>query len=513
MQYKCTSFCSFYKGSRFIEGYIQNMLEQTLFHETEFIFVNCASPEDEEKYIKPLINKYTNIKYIKLNTDPGLYAGWNIAIKNSSSSLVTNWNIDDRKSCNSLEILVQALTDNPELDMVYGHTYISKIPNETYENNIKNELFKCEEYTFNKLMKHNSPHCMPMWRKSIHENFGFFNEKYQSISDAVMWLSLCANGGKIKKIDQPVGLYYWNPHGKSTAIEHLDQNHEDLKKAKIDILTQCNDIEILLQPCNEFIDTYDKYKNIGYNYMTKQNALIITTAYNIEKYSINLSKINKLIDMFKACKLIIQDFGSLDDTHTILKNINSNNIETIYDYSDDLLLYGPIKYWNKIIKNIQHYKDSYDFIILLDLLFIDLSLNGIANSFGYLATQEVDAISGYGMQKEIYEAVNRLFLVNRYAESYRPNYWSSPLLLETDYTYDLSFSYRMNCPIVGAPPIKVNSNYGGCLIYKMKDFINASIADTDEDIYVSINKSLYQNNPNFKLYLNPSQLVLTYYDN
>ena len=104
---------------------MDNLIEQTIFKDIEFIFLNCDSPENEEQYILPLIQEYSNIQYFKLNNDPGLYAGWNIAIKKCSSSIIGNWNIDDRKNKEGLEILLYQFDKDPELDLLYGFTYFS----------------------------------------------------------------------------------------------------------------------------------------------------------------------------------------------------------------------------------------------------------------------------------------------------------------------------------------------------------------------------------------------------
>ena len=67
--YKCSLFCSYYKGKKFIEQYLDNVLEQSVFKDIEFIFLDCNSPENEYEYIKPLTNNYDNIKYHKLDKD------------------------------------------------------------------------------------------------------------------------------------------------------------------------------------------------------------------------------------------------------------------------------------------------------------------------------------------------------------------------------------------------------------------------------------------------------------
>jgi glycosyltransferase involved in cell wall biosynthesis len=221
MNYKCSIFCPIYKGEKFVEGYINDMLKQTVFHETEFIFLDCNSPENEKDLLEPLSEQYNNIIYKKLNTDPGIYASWNIAVKMCSSSIVGNWNIDDRKSSSSLEILLKAFERDESLDLAYGITYVSRKANEQYENNTYEHVYPCLPHSLKNLLINNSPHCMPLWKKSLHDRFGYFDENYRTASDGDMWLRSAVGGAKIYMVNHPVGLYYHNPNGISTNPENL----------------------------------------------------------------------------------------------------------------------------------------------------------------------------------------------------------------------------------------------------------------------------------------------------
>lgn len=221
--YKCSIFCSFYKGQQFIEGYLENLLNQSAFKETEFVFIDCNSPDNEKNYILPLTTKYSNIKYYKLEQDPGLYAAWNIAVQKCSASIIGNWNIDDRKNKEGLEVLLHQFYKNPELDVVYGLNYISYIANEKYIDNSYNEIYPCLPHSFENLLRNNSPHCMPLWKKSLHDRFGYFDENYKTASDGDFWLRCAAGGARIKMINHPVGLYYMNPKGRSSNPDTLTE--------------------------------------------------------------------------------------------------------------------------------------------------------------------------------------------------------------------------------------------------------------------------------------------------
>jgi glycosyltransferase involved in cell wall biosynthesis len=219
--YRCSSFCSLYKGEKFVQGYIEDMLKQSIFNDIEFIFLDCASPENEKDFILPLTEEYSNIKYHRLDSDPGLYSAWNIAVKMCSSDIIGNWNIDDRKNTHSFEILLKAFDRDPGLDLVYGFTYISTIANEKYEDNKYLQLYPCLSHSLQNLLLNNSPHCMPLWRKNLHDKFGYFDENYKTAADGDMWLRFCVGGARIDLVNHPVGLYYHNPTGRSTDPKHL----------------------------------------------------------------------------------------------------------------------------------------------------------------------------------------------------------------------------------------------------------------------------------------------------
>ncbi len=235
--YKCSLFCSYYKGEKFIEQYLDNVLEQSAFKDVEFIFLDCNSPENEYEYIKPLADNYDNIKYYKLNKDPGLYAAWNHAIKLCSSDIIGNWNIDDRKNKEGLEVLLKQFDKNPQLDLAYGITYTSRIANEKYiENNYK-EIYPVLQHSLQNLLNNNSPHCMPLWRRNLHDRFGYFDESYKTAADGDFWLRCAIGGAIIEMINHPVGLYFENPEGRSTNPETLQTMIQEVQNMRQKYIT------------------------------------------------------------------------------------------------------------------------------------------------------------------------------------------------------------------------------------------------------------------------------------
>lgn len=221
-QYKCSIFCSFYKGRQYVEGYIKNMYEQSIFNDIEFIFLDCGSPEKEgSDFLEYLVE--SNIKYHRLDSDPGLYAAWNIAIKKCTAPIIGNWNIDDRKNRDGIELMLNKFEQYPDIDVLYGITYISRTANQKYIDNSYNEIYPALPHSLENLFKHNSPHCMPLWKRNLHDRFGYFDESYKCAADGDFWLRCAVGGATIQMMNHPVGLYYQNPSGRSTNPDTLKE--------------------------------------------------------------------------------------------------------------------------------------------------------------------------------------------------------------------------------------------------------------------------------------------------
>jgi glycosyltransferase involved in cell wall biosynthesis len=229
---KISLVTSIFKADEYIEQFMEDITRQTVFKDKcEWIIINPNSPGNEEEKIKPYLEKYPNIIYKRLDYDPGIYDTWNIAIKMSSGEYVTNANADDRKSPNSIEEHAKMLYLNPDVDLVYADSFISRKPNERWEDmNQNNEKYNFEQFSIEAMLRGNPPHNNPMWRKTIHDQNGYFDQKYKSAGDWDFWLRCAFNGSKFMKISNILGVYYFNPVGMSTNPEHDSWKKEHEKE-------------------------------------------------------------------------------------------------------------------------------------------------------------------------------------------------------------------------------------------------------------------------------------------
>ena len=103
--------------------------------------------------------------------------------------------------------------------------------NETWENNTSNgRKYNMPEFSFEALKMVNMPHASPMWRRTLHDKYGMFDESYRSAGDWEMWLRAASQGSQFKKAAGTYNLYCFNPKGVSTNPENFSWKQEEEKK-------------------------------------------------------------------------------------------------------------------------------------------------------------------------------------------------------------------------------------------------------------------------------------------
>ena len=234
--YKVTILTSVYKASKHLTGFLDNLLEQTIFDQCELLMLNGNSPEAdlEDSIIQPYVDQYDNIRYEKLAQDPGIYACWNLMIKSSESDYITNANVDDRIMPDCLEKHVALLDAKPEVDVAYCLNVRSHLPNtQPWMLTGKEEVFPTAPFNKDLMLQANLPHNHPVWRRSLHYTYGYFEEeKYVSGSDWDFWLRCTVGGSQMELIPEKLGVYYQNPEGMSTKKENMNRNLDEVRRIR-----------------------------------------------------------------------------------------------------------------------------------------------------------------------------------------------------------------------------------------------------------------------------------------
>ena len=227
---KISLITSLYDGDKYIVEFLNNMCLQSVFDKCELIIIDANSPGNEYQVIKRYAEKHSNIIYRRLDEDPGIYGCWNEALKLASGEFISNANLDDRRSLQQLEIFAQELVDNPDVDLVYSQCTVTHKPNETYvDNSSGGSIYPVTDFTPENMIKC-LPGCMPLWRKSMHDKAGVFDDKYKFAGDWEMWLRAVKAGSKFKRVEGVHGLYYHNPDGLTTDTSRQQEKFAEEKE-------------------------------------------------------------------------------------------------------------------------------------------------------------------------------------------------------------------------------------------------------------------------------------------
>jgi len=153
------------------------------------------------------------IEVIMTDGIPTLYDAWNMGIEIAQGEYITNTNTDDRLYPGALQKMIDVLDNEPDVGVVYPDVdRVATIDGEPFG------TFTWAEGGFDVLINGCFLGPMPMWRKSLHDKYGMFDDGMHSSGDYDFWLRLAKNGVKMKRIPEPLGRYF----DRKESIEHRE---------------------------------------------------------------------------------------------------------------------------------------------------------------------------------------------------------------------------------------------------------------------------------------------------
>ncbi|MGL5509633.1 MAG: glycosyltransferase, partial [Microcoleaceae cyanobacterium] len=218
---KVSAIVSTYNSEAFFAGCLEDLVNQTLYQtgELEIIIIDSNSRENEEAIARQYQAKYNNIIYERTDQRETIYSAWNRGIKLAQGKYITNANTDDRHRPDALAKLANYLDENAEIAIVYADQLITNIPNETWWNTCADQRWNWPAFDYTELEKRCILGSQPMWRKCLHEKYGYFRPEFQVAGDYEFWLRV-GKQEKIARFSEILGLYFNNTHGleKSSNI-------------------------------------------------------------------------------------------------------------------------------------------------------------------------------------------------------------------------------------------------------------------------------------------------------
>ncbi|MBN1850776.1 MAG: glycosyltransferase [Deltaproteobacteria bacterium] len=211
-----SAIVSTYNSEKYIKGCLEDLEAQTIARRLEIIVVDSASQQNERAIVKEFQRKYDNIVYIRTDKRESVYEAWNRGIKASRGIYITNANTDDRHRKDAFERMADVLDTRTDIALVYADVIITKHENETFERCTPFDVYYWLDWDRRFLLEKGSfigP--QPMWRRTLHDEYGYFDGSLKTSGDYEFWLRISQTNDFLR-IPILLGLYLESPD----SIEH-----------------------------------------------------------------------------------------------------------------------------------------------------------------------------------------------------------------------------------------------------------------------------------------------------
>ncbi len=188
--YWVTAIVSTYRSEAFMVECLENLLSQSIGARLEIVVVDADSPEDERDIVLRYRARHPNIAYLRTRARIGVYAAWNIAVRAARGRFLFSMSTNDHLHVDACRIMAGELEAHSDVAMVYGDTYLTRHPHETFGANQHYDAYRWPEYRYEDLLNECmiGPH--PMWRRSVHDAVGYFDERFLADGDQEFWLRM-----------------------------------------------------------------------------------------------------------------------------------------------------------------------------------------------------------------------------------------------------------------------------------------------------------------------------------
>lgn len=202
---------STYNAERLIQGALESLEQQTIASRIEIIVIDSGSPQDEKRIVEQFQSRYDNIRYLRTERE-SVYQAWNRGLQLARGRYLTNANTDDRHRSDALQVLVSELENDADIALVYADSAVTFEENMTFDAAMPSGYHLRPAYNQKIMLTgcHMGP--QPMWRRSIHDELGYFRDDLRSAGDYEFWCRIALRR-QLKHVPQTLSLYYENPQG------------------------------------------------------------------------------------------------------------------------------------------------------------------------------------------------------------------------------------------------------------------------------------------------------------
>jgi len=227
-----STITSCYKMKDYLLSFLNNLPKQTFFDRLQVVLDHNEPDDEEVSWIEQFNKKYPGkIKHTIKDKVVPYGMSVNECIRNSDGDYLTIWNIDDARTFDSIQSQARVLDNDQSVDIVNGKFIITNKFNLQWGKLIDHSLYPRSEYLRSMIL---GPFFM--FRKSLIEKCGYFDEQLKSGADFDFAIRASSNSDKIEHANAILGYYLDEGKGLSTRGDGLQETERTVAELRYGIL-------------------------------------------------------------------------------------------------------------------------------------------------------------------------------------------------------------------------------------------------------------------------------------
>jgi glycosyltransferase involved in cell wall biosynthesis len=211
---------SLYNAAAKLKVFLTALAQQTMARrgEIELILVDSGSPTDEYSIAKQLIADLgLNAVYVRSHQRETIQAAWNRGIQLSSAPYLVFLGVDETLYPEALDVLARELDQNSAVDWVMANSLVTEVDDRG--------VFKRDIMTYDRTGATKDHAYLEtcylswvggMYRKSIHERFGYYDETFRAAGDTEFKNRVLPRIN-VRFVAKTLGLFLNYPDERTTA--------------------------------------------------------------------------------------------------------------------------------------------------------------------------------------------------------------------------------------------------------------------------------------------------------
>lgn len=203
---------SVYHGENYLTSFLDNLQAQTLFPRCEIVLVLNEASAQEIKVVKAFSSEHNSqVQIINVENVETLGASWNRGWQSARAPQLAIWNVDDRRSPDSLDRQLAALEQKPEGRLCYGD-YVAVLSHG--EGGAIRQTPPYSSRHFRRAFAQGGA----FWvlRKSVFDQIGPFDEQFKVAADMDLSFRMAEAGMPMVRVHGILGYFLDAQQGLST---------------------------------------------------------------------------------------------------------------------------------------------------------------------------------------------------------------------------------------------------------------------------------------------------------